>query len=339
VVTTRPGTPTDPQRRAALLNLKLRALVRDHLGSAVGDISATEPIPFGRGAALVIDGTAWMLLDEQPARGLGGAIAWAQRQPAAGDFAIITELSSGVLARRAEMFDLPITVWHAVERMLLPAVGEPYPIDDAIDPAHAELRALIEQGGAEPVAEHGVLAGEVRGLEVCRAVTDASTGEVRLEVGVGAHDREAFLMLHGARPTVEALADVVATVEQHRFEGAAYHPLNKLGAERLLRWSAVREPHRIGARSLTIAAPPIPRANLKDVVPCVATGIGSDGHDIVAVFSSGIDLDLVPFALDARAMHAPDAELLLVVPARDASPVTVALAAAAHHRPTVVPWS
>ena len=64
--------PADPQRRAALLNIKLRALVRDHMGDQIGDISATAPIPFGRGAALVIDGTAWLLLAEQPERSLGG---------------------------------------------------------------------------------------------------------------------------------------------------------------------------------------------------------------------------------------------------------------------------
>jgi hypothetical protein len=56
------------------------------------------------------------------------------------------------------------------------------------------------------------------------------------------------------------------------------------------------------------------------------------------VTSTGIDLDLVPFALDAREMHRPDAELVLVVPARDASPVTASLAAAAIHPPTIVPW-
>ncbi|MCU1397825.1 MAG: hypothetical protein JWN62_934, partial [Acidimicrobiales bacterium] len=47
----------------------------------------------------------------------------------------------------------------------------------------------------------------------------------------------------------------------------------------------------------------------------------------------------VPFALDARAMHQADADLLLVVPSRDASPVTRSLAAAAARRPpTIVPW-
>jgi len=331
-----PGPAVDPQRRAALLGLKLRALVRDHLGLDAGAELPGRPEPFGRGAALLLDDTAWILLDKQAERGLGGAIAWAQK---VGEQSIqlITESSSGVLARRAALFDIPIDVWHAVERLLVPAVAEPYP-DIELDPAHDEYRELIVAGGAEPVVEHAVLAGEVRGLEVCRVVTEAATGETRLEVGVGAHDREAFLILHGGRPNAEALADVVAAVEKHRRPGAPYHPLNKLGAERFLRWQVIREPQRVGAASLNVAAPPVVRPNLKDAVPCVAVGADDTGAPIVVVCSSGIDLDLVPFALDARQMHSPEAELVLVVPARDASPVTAAIAAGAIHPPTVVRW-
>ncbi|HEY4333474.1 MAG TPA: hypothetical protein VGM78_12915, partial [Ilumatobacteraceae bacterium] len=59
------GAPVDPQRRAVLLNLKLRALVRDHLGHDI-DVSAnTVPAGFGHGAAIIVDAIAWILLDEQ----------------------------------------------------------------------------------------------------------------------------------------------------------------------------------------------------------------------------------------------------------------------------------
>ena len=331
--------PLDPQRRAALLELKLGALVRGHLGCDVDGTGAKKQTRFGRGAALVAGGTVWVLLDDQPERGLGAAMAWMQRQTEARELALITEAASGILTRRAELFTTPISVWHAVDRLLVPGVAEPYPPQVMIDPAHEPLRELIEQAGAEPVEEYGVLAGEVRGLEVCRAITDQHTGEVRLEVGVGAHDREAFLMLHGARPTVEALADVVRIVCKHRELGADHHPLNRLGAERLLRWLSIADPARLGAARLEPAAPPIARANLKDPVPCVAVGWTLAGNPLVAVYSTGIDLDLVPFAVDAREMHSPHAELVLVVPERDASPVTRALAQRATKPPTVAAWS
>ena len=195
---------------------------------------------------------------------------------------------------------------------------------------------LILEGGAVPVVEHGVLAGEVAGLEVCRALRDPHTGECRLEVGVGAHDREAFLLIHGAVPTVEALRRVVAAVSEHRAPGAEPHPLNRLGAERALRARLVNEPERVGAVSLLPAEPPAPRANLKDAVPCVARGERAHGSRVVVVCSTGVDLDVVPWAADARAFLDPDADLVIAVPERDASAVTRSLAAALRSPATVV---
>jgi len=337
------STPIDPQRRAQLLHVKLRALVRDHLGRDLQEVIDPQQPAFGRGAAIVEGTTAWVLLADAPERGLGAAMAWASRRGGVDDLAILTEASSGVLARRAALFDWPIAVWHVVDRLLVAAVPEPYPELVELDPVHAERRELIEAGGADPVVEHGVLAGEVRGLEVCRVVSDVHTGEVRLEVGVGVHDREAFLMLHGARPTVEALADVVETVRRHRTLGTDPHPLNRLGAERFLRWASLNEPERLGAVDLEPAPPPVARTNIKDPVPCVAIGRRADGRRLVAVYSTGIDLDLVPFAADARAFLEPlvgaDVDTMLVVPARDASPVTAALAALATTPMAIVPWA
>lgn len=336
------GTSTDPERRAALNNLKLRALVRDHLGAEV-DSAGTLPAPFGRGAAFVADGRAWVLIDAAAQtgagdRGLGAALAWASKQPNARQIELITDGASGVLARRAALFATPITVWHAVERLLVAADPESYPESPAVDPRHLAFQELIEQGGADPIVEHGVLAGEVRGLEVCRVVTDAFTDEVRLEVGVGAHDREAFLMLHGARPTLDALTDVVQAVQQHRVVGAALHPLNRFGAERFLRWSAMQAPERLGAESLSPVEPPVVRQNLKDPVPCVALGRRGDGQPVVAVFSSGIDLDLIPFALDARQLHAPGGDLVVVARDRDLTPLVAAVAETAQQPPDLLAW-
>lgn len=333
------ASSTDPSRRAALLDLKLRVLVREHLGRDLDGIVSRPPSSFGRGAALVVDRTAWVLVDDQPERGLGAALAWLSRQTEVTGLSLIADSATGVLARRAELFTTPITVWHAVERLLVPALGAPYPDLRPLDPAHEALRSLIVAGGADPLVEHGVLVGEVRGLEVCRAVTDGYTAEVRLEVGVGAHDREAFSMLHGARPTVEALADVVQAVEKQRMVGAALHPLNRFGSERFLRWLAIQAPQRLGLSTLWPVEPPVERANIKDAVPCAALGEALDGGSVVVVFSTGIDLDLVPFAADARAMHSPQADLVLVVPGRDVNPITEAVAATTARPTKVVGWS
>ena len=71
-----------------------------------------------------------------------------------------------------------------------------------------------------------MLAGEVLGLEVCRAIVDddrpAADGPgARLDVGIGEHDREAFRLVHGDGPVEEALARVVGEVAAHRRPGRA----------------------------------------------------------------------------------------------------------------------
>ena len=158
---------------------------------------------------------AWVLVEDEPERGLGPALAWALRNGAT-SLHVLAERATGLLARRAGGVTFPIEVWHVDERVLLPAVAEPLAAPREPSAAHLDLIETIVAGGAEPVVEHGVVTGEVRGLEVCRVVDDPDTGAVRLEVGVGAHDREAFAILHGDVPTVDALAGVVRAVADRR---------------------------------------------------------------------------------------------------------------------------
>jgi hypothetical protein len=310
-------------RRPALLAMKLEALVRERFGAA--DV---EPAPFPGGAALVRDGEAWILVEDDPARALGGAFVWSARRGAA-RVHLITEEATGLLARRAGFFDLelPVSVWRAAGRTIEAAEPEPRSTAQAIPEAVAALRPVIEQAGIDAVEEHGVLAGEVAGLEVCRAVVD-DDGRGRLDVGLGAHDREAFALVHGRNsPVGPALADVAGVVASHRRPGAAPHALNRLARERYLRWQLCRQPARLGLTALDIAPPPVPRTNVKQPVPCVAVGVAGDGEPVVVVCSAGVDLDLVPFAADARDALALDgSRLLLAVPPGDDQPSTRLLA-------------
>jgi hypothetical protein len=311
----------DAARRSRLNGVKLRALVREHLG--VDEVS--DATQFAPGAAMVVGSSAWVLLADQPGSRLGAALLWSMRN-GSDRLDVVAEEATGRLARRAAAFEVPIDVWHAEGRTLLPAVPEPL-VPSRPAPAHHEsFRELITQGGAVPSVEHGVLVGEVRGLEVCRVVDDPHLDTTRLEVGVGAHDREAFQMMHGDVPTIDSLARIVEAVAQHRRVGAPQHPLNRLAAERFVRWRIVDDPTLVGMTSVVPVAPPTPRANLKDAVPCVAVGDGPDGRHVI-VCSAGIDLDLVPFAADAALAHHGE-RVLFVLPARDRVPATEQLASA-----------
>ncbi len=315
----------DDQRRAQLLAAKLAGITGL---PTVGDGGG-----FGGGAAALHDGRAHVLLDRPAALGLGAALAWAVRNGAV-ELTVYAEQLTGTLARRAAGFTLPIAVRLVDGRDTRPSQAEPLPTPPAVPAAHFAFEADIAAAGAQPIVEHGVLFGEVAGLEVCRVVDDPHTGAVRLEVGTGAHDREMFQMLHGNRPTVEALADVVRTVAGHRSPDAPRHPLNLLARERLLRARLAEHPELIAATDVTPAPPPVPRANLKDSTPCVAVAT-IDGRRVAVVCSVGVDLEVVPYAVDACA--ALDlGEGMVVVPARDAVQVQQRLATLARARISVV---
>lgn len=315
----------DDQRRAQLLAAKLAGIT--------GMPSVGDGGGFGGGAAALYDGRAHVLLDRPAALGLGAALAWAVRNGAV-ELTVYAEQLAGTLARRAAGFTFPVEVRLVDGRDTLPAVPEPLPTPPVAPVAHLAFEADIAAAGAQPIIEHAVLTGEVAGLEVCRVVDDPHTGAVRLEVGTGAHDREMFQMLHGDRPTVEALADVVRTVAGHRSPGTPRHPLNLLAQERLLRARLAEHPELIAATVVTPAPPPVPRANVKDPTPCVAIAT-IDGRRVAVVCSVGVDLEVVPYAVDACAALGLD-EGVVVVPARDAVQVQQRLAALARARISVV---
>jgi hypothetical protein len=180
--------------------------------------------------------------------------------------------------------------------------------------------------GAEPVVEHGVLRGEVLGLEVARVVVDGEGAYI--EVGVGKHDRHAQRLVHGDEPTADALARAVATVAAHRRSDAPRHPLNRLAPERWLRARVVAEPALVGAAHLAPVPSPVDRDDLRQPAPAPAAGSDVEGRPLLIVCSTGVDVDLVPVAVDARLADGRDPRLVLVVPERDDHPLLRALAAA-----------
>jgi hypothetical protein len=283
------------ERHGRLVGIKLRALVGDHLGRTID----ADPEPFAPGAALAVGPSAWVFLETDPERRLGSALAWAIRHDA-DHLNVIAESGTGTLARRAAEFTMPITVWHAEGRLLLPAIAEPISPPVAAAAEHLRFNGLIVEAGATPVVEHGVVSGEVRGLEVCRVVADADLGTVRLEVGVGRPDREAFQLIHGDVPPVEALARVVEAVTKYRNVDVPQHPLNRVARERLLRWRLEQDPALVGAVNLEPVAPPLPRRNVNEGGACSAIGTGTRGGVVLAVCSTGVDLDVIPYAADAR---------------------------------------
>lgn len=325
------------ERRSALLGAKLRGLVADHLGRQVDVSVATYPA----GSACLVGDDAWVLLDGVADRRLGGALAWAVRN-GADALHLVAERDTGLLARRAGGFGFPINIWFAEGRVLLPAVAEDLepPVD--APSTHLAVAPLIEAAGATVNVEHGVVFGEVRGLEVCRVVDEPTVGYVTelddaalteafskvhdpaagviLEVGVGANDREAFRLLHGDIPTADALRGVVDSVRRVRAISAPQHPLNRMARERFLRWTLEEDPALVDLAELHATQPPVARPSLREAVPCVASGVAVDGTECLVVCSTGVDLDLAPYVADVQRMT--DVDVVVALPERDRVPIT-----------------
>ena len=124
-----------PDRRSQLLAIKLRALVAEHLGRAVDAL----PEPVAGGSAVVLDGAAWVLVDGDARRALGGALAWAIRHDAT-SLDLIAESATGLLGATCRTLRLPDRRLVPVDRSLLPAVAEPLPVEPAAAPSHLEVR-------------------------------------------------------------------------------------------------------------------------------------------------------------------------------------------------------
>ncbi|MGQ0520965.1 MAG: hypothetical protein ACT4PX_07435 [Actinomycetota bacterium] len=281
--------------------------------------------PFPGGAVARHEGTGWVLAEDRPERALGAALAWG-RHAGVEQLHVLAGASCGMLARRAGAFTDPPMVWRVDGRQLELARPEPARPEPGLAPAVAAFVPLIEQAGAEPVVEHGVLRGELLGLEVARVVDDHEG--LRLEVGVGAFDREAQRLVHGDRPPLDALTAAVEAVRRLRRPGAPEHQVNRLGAERWMRAILVRRPELVGASRLEPVPSPVVRTDLRQPAPAPAAGVDAEGRPLVVVCSTGIDVDLVPAAADARIADGRGARLVLVLPASDDHPLTRALAAA-----------
>ena len=308
----RSGGSSNSSHSVRMASVRLRAIVGAQRASV-----DSEPTEFGAAVGLVADNVAWVLVTARHQRSLGPALIWALRNGATA-LKLFTDEKAGDLARIATHFDFAIEVFavdsSGTAQLAMPTQVEKLEVGIA-DEMFAEF---IKSAGAEVVREHGVIVGEVCGLEVCRVVR--VEGESQLEIGVGAHDRETFKLLHGQTATTESLRKVIAEVVARRVAGAGVHPLNQLARERMLRDYVCRSPQLVGAEFLQPAQPPLPRTNLKDTVPCCAVGVSTTGEKMVVIFSVGVDPDVVSFGADARGQINSAAELIFAMPTRDIVP-------------------
>ncbi len=241
--------------------------------------------------------------DEVPAAeagaGLGAAIIWALRAGAS-ELNLIAENGAAVMARRAGEFTLPIRVFESDGATVRAAVAAAPLPRVAPDPAHLALIPTIEAAGAEALVEHGVVTGEVRGLEVCRVV-DGAAGRPRLDVGIGAHDREAFAMIHGAVPARRRPRRRGCDRRRAPRAGYAAAPAQPAGGRAAVAMApaagALARRDGLGATGRATGADD---ATSPTVCRAPRSARRSTASRTLLVCSVGVDLDVIPYAADAR---------------------------------------
>ncbi len=176
------------------------------------------------------------------------------------------------------------------------------PAPRAPTPAHLAFVADIEAAGATVVVEHGVVTGEVRGLEVCRVVDVADR-----EVPRGARGRRRTPRSRGLRDHPRRRPDGRSPRRRRRRRRRRTRHLTRQGTRStVLRPSgscgggSSRSRGSSGWRRCTTPSHRCHAAGLKHRAPCTAVGYALDGTPAVIVCSVGVDLDVIPYAADAR---------------------------------------
>lgn len=308
----------DGNRLDRLRAAKLRALVSTRW-TLPGDVVEA---PFPSGAVLRDEQRVWVLVEDDAIHRLGAVLAIALRAEVDEAHVVLDDgESASVLARRAGLFRLPVSVWTTDGPALVAATPAPPAPETAPAPGAELYRPILQEAGLDPLVEGGELIGELLGLEVARVVVD-DEGDARLEAGVGRFDREAGAMMRAGMPEADSVQAVIDQVRPLRRADAERHPMNQLVRERWLRSVLVADPSLVGAAELRPVGSAVPRRNLNEDGVATAVGVDLAGAPIVVSCSTGVHLDFVPSAADDRLSHAPDARLVLVVPALDAAPVT-----------------
>lgn len=304
------------EQQSALWRAKLRALARDHFDRTDG---TDHPMPWG--AALELNGVWTALLEVAPERSFGQALVLAARHKAR-SLDLLVESDAASVARRAQLFDPSPSVW-SIEGTELVAAEASAPQHVAAAAIEPRIAALLDVDDVDVIVEHGVIIGECRGLEVAR-VTGAGA-EQRLDVGVGAYDQGAFVVMNPHLTPDEALGNVVDQVMEFRRRGGEPHPINRLARERWVRTELLAEPDQIDMESLEVVEPMTPREGIKDVAIAAAVGLALTGERVLVACTVGIDLDAVPAAVDIAAQHGAD-RIMIVLPDRDRHPIVQAVA-------------
>ena len=299
----------DAERLGGLARVKLEGLVRRAFPEVTADAEG-----FNAGVGIAQGDQAFVYLIDDAPSPMAAALAWGERRRAS-ELHVVVDAPDRVLALQARGLDPAPTIWQAdgTDLRLVEHAQPPLATLAVPDVVWAEV-PVLEAAGCDVIVEHGVIIGEILGVEVARVAVEAD-GQALVRVGVGLYDQEAHALVHAKSSVSDRLDQVVAEVRRHRRADAGPHPLNRIARERWLRSLVVADPALLGLDTLELEAPLVPRSGIHEQRPVAARGERGSA-DVLVVCSTGIDLDLVPMAAAHIGDRRPD-DVVLVLPDRD----------------------
>ncbi|HTO00470.1 MAG TPA: hypothetical protein VL068_07330, partial [Microthrixaceae bacterium] len=261
-------------QRERLLVSKLTGLVRT---SGLSEDQPLDPEVRGSLTVAIAGKTAYGLIERGEPGAVASAVLWAARNSCPALTLFVDEGGPGA-ARFSRYFaptgagsDLSIVVREVRGASSVVVEPDSVPVPMAAPEDAAELMDVMRSHGLEVVVEHGIVRGEVLGLEVARLVRwPASNGgddELHLEAGVGRFDRDAVAAVNPDMAPETALLRTLEMVRKHRYPGAPVHPLQMLSQERWLRVSVLANPKLVGATRLEAVAMTSEALGMRDAHP------------------------------------------------------------------------
>lgn len=275
------------------------------------------------------DNQIWILCEEPNGSCLISSIALAQKQKADQIYLFVPSPATS-LARWASHFaSLKIQIWQFSKTSceIVPPTELEYPAPLVFDPD--VFIEAIEKTGAVGLVQDGILIADVKGLEVARVIQGPDL-QFHLMVGVGRNDRDAHAIMNPDSDPVDLLSKVVKEVLVYRKPDISLRLENTLCGQNWLRYVVLNDPSLIGASTLSPSFIPGQQIGPSSSGPALAGGFDQKGAPMGAIFSVGIDPQIILSAIDARITLArdffdnkyqpSDINILVVVPQGDDHP-------------------